>query len=217
MKILINESQLKNLLKSHFGVDLTGKIKMITSASQVPYEFDKYVDHRYIKRAINHYGPIYLLTIEKKWSKEMFLYQKRDGGRVMIINTMDTEISEMDIMKKLGIEVLGLSVNNLIDEYLTEEPLNEQVTDETEDNIGIIIQSYLDMNLHNYYGIKRFLVDYNEQWGNYIINIFFDRQMAVDMGGGINMLIRRATNEIGNELTPFFKGINLVFHQHFED
>jgi hypothetical protein len=103
--------------------------------------------------------------------------------------------------------------------YFDEKSINEEVTDdldEPDDNITKIIQAYLDMNLPNYYNIKRFWVDYNEQFDDYIVNIFFDRQLAIEMGGGMNKLIRKATDEIGNELIPFFKGINLVFHQHFE-
>ena len=84
-------------------------------------------------------------------------------------------------------------------------------------NITEVIQLYLDNNLKDYYGIKKFWVDYDEQFDSYIVNIFFDRKIAIELGGKMNILIRRATNHIGNELTPMFQGIQLRFHQHFED
>jgi hypothetical protein len=120
-------------------------------------------------------------------------------------------------MKILGIEYLGLSMDNLLDEYFKEESINEQVTDEPEDNMSKIIQSYLDMNLPNYYGIKRFWVDYNEQFDGYDVNIFFDRQVVMDMGGGSNMLLRNANFYLNEELNSVFNGAKFSLYQHFED
>jgi hypothetical protein len=95
--------------------------------------------------------------------------------------------------------------------------LKEQINNESEDNMTNVIQFYLNMNLPNYYGIKRFWVDYNEQFDSYDINIFFDRQISIDMGGGINMLLRNAINSIGKELNSMFKGARFSLYQHFED
>jgi hypothetical protein len=108
-------------------------------------------------------------------------------------------------------------MDNLLDEYFKEESINEQVTDEPEDNMSKIIQSYLDMNIPNYYGIKRFWVEYNEQFDAYDVNIFFDRQVVMDMGGGSNMLLRNANFYLNEELNSVFNGAKFSLYQHFDD
>ena len=210
MKYLIKESQLKNIIKSNFGVDLTNKIHMVTSKWELPEEFDFFISPRVLNQYLNKYGPMFVFEIGRK----SYLTQSHGSDGWMIIDNGDHQLSELEFMKILGIEYLGLSMDNLLDEYFKEKPINEQVTDEPEDNIGMIIQSYLDMNLHNYYGVKRFWVDYNEQFDDYIINIFFDKKLVMDSG---NLVMRKANSKIGDELIPFFKGVNLVFHQHYED
>ena len=103
-------------------------------------------------------------------------------------------------------EIVENYMYNCKDHLVYEKEINEQISDEPEDNIGKVIQSYLTMNLPNYYGIKRFFVDYNEHFDRYDINIFFDRRISIDMGGGINMLIRNAKFHIGQELSTMFNG-----------
>jgi len=93
--------------------------------------------------------------------------------------------------------------------------ISEQQKNELKDNLRDIIQSYLDKNIENYYAIKRFWVDYNDVHDSYDINIFFDRQIAVEMGGGINMLIRRAGSHISHELNEIFNGIKLKYYVHY--
>jgi hypothetical protein len=213
MKYLINESQLKNIIKSNFGVDLTDKIHMVTSKWELPEEFDFFINPRVLNKYLNKYGPMFVFEI----GKHSYLTQNQGSDGWMIIDNADRQLSELEFMKILGIEYLGLSMDNLLDEYFKEKSINEQVTDEPEDNMTKIIQSYLDMNLPNYYAIKRFLVDYNEQFDSYDINIFFDRQMAIDMGGGINMLLRNAKYYINEELNSVFNGAKFSLYEHFED
>jgi len=213
MKYLINESQLKNIIKSNFGVDLTNKIHMVTNKWELPFEFE-HISPRTLNNYLNKFGPMYVFEIGKK------LYLGQNQGREngwTIADTGDRIVTELEFMKMLGIEYLGLSMDNLLDEYFKEESINEQVTDEPEDNMSKIIQSYLDMNLPNYYGIKRFWVDYNEQFDGYDVNIFFDRQVVMDMGGGSNMLLRNANFYLNEELNSVFNGAKFSLYQHFED
>ena len=149
--------------------------------------------------------------------RKSYLTQSQGSDGWMIIDNGDHQLSELEFMKILGIEYLGLSMDNLLDEYFKEESINEQVTDEPEDNMSQIIQSYLDMNIPNYYGIKRFWVDYNEQFDGYDVNIFFDRQVVMDMGGGSNMLLRNANFYLKEELNSVFNGAKFSLYQHFED
>jgi hypothetical protein len=213
MKYLINESQLKNIIKSNFGVDLTGKIHMITNKWELPEEFDFFINPRMLNQYLNKYGPMFVFEIGIK----SYLTQSHGSDGWMIIDNGDHQLSELEFMKILGIEYLGLSMDNLLDEYFKEESINEQVTDEPEDNMSQIIQSYLDMNIPNYYGIKRFWVDYNEQFDGYDVNIFFDRQVVMDMGGGSNMLLRNANFYLKEELNSVFNGAKFSLYQHFED
>ena len=208
MKILLSESQIKKVLKKNFNLDLTGKIKMITSRKQLPYPFSE-IPIRIINNYLNNYGPMFLIT----FNDDKYLCQKM-GEKWLIADENDREFTEFQFMKRLGIEVLGLPFDLIINEYFVEE-INESI--KSKNNLEHIIQSYLDMNLDGYHGIKKFLVVYNKKFDNYTINIFFDRQLAVEMGGKINLLIRKATNQIGNELSKIFHGSNLTFHQHFED
>jgi hypothetical protein len=213
MKYLINESQLKNIIKSNFGVDLTNKIHMVTNKWELPFEFE-HISPRTLNNYLNKFGPMYVFEIGKK----LYLGQNqgyKDGWA--IVDTGDRIVSELEFMKMLGIEYLGLSMDNLLDEYFKEESINEQVTDEPEDNMSKIIQSYLDMNIPNYYGIKRFWVEYNEQFDAYDVNIFFDRQVVMDMGGGSNMLLRNANFYLNEELNSVFNGAKFSLYQHFDD
>jgi len=213
MKYLINESQLKNIIKSNFGVDLTNKIHMVTNKWELPFEFE-HLNPRTLNNYLNKFGPMYVFEIGKK------LYLGQNQGRKdgwTIVDTGDRIVSEFKFMKMIGIEYLGLSMDNLLDEYFKEESINEQVTDEPEDNMSKIIQSYLDMNIPNYYGIKRFWVEYNEQFDAYDVNIFFDRQVVMDMGGGSNMLLRNANFYLNEELNSVFNGAKFSLYQHFDD
>jgi hypothetical protein len=213
MKYLINESQLKNIIKSNFGVDLTNKIHMVTNKWELPFEFE-HINQRTLNNYLNKFGPMYVFEIGKK------LYLGQNQGRKdgwTIVDTGDRIVSEFKFMKMIGIEYLGLSMDNLLDEYFKEESINEQVTDEPEDNMSKIIQSYLDMNIPNYYGIKRFWVEYNEQFDAYDVNIFFDRQVVMDMGGGSNMLLRNANFYLNEELNSVFNGAKFSLYQHFDD
>lgn len=214
MKALITESQLKDIIKSHFGVDLTNKIHIVTNKWELPMEFDGIISPRQLNLRLNRYGPMYVIEIGKE--KYLAQYVGKDGGWEFV-NQVDVSISEFELMRILGIQSLGLTFDDLLNQYFDEKTLNEEVTEEPEDNMTNIIQSYLDMNIPNYYAIKRFVVNYNEQFDQYDIHIFFDRQIAVDMGGGINMLLRNAKHHIFQELTSVFSGAKFDMFQNFED
>jgi len=214
MKVLITESKMKDIIKSNFGLDLTGKIHMVTNKWELPEEFDKIIGERMLNHYLNRFGPMYWFDTKKG----LFLAQDRgnqyDGWN--IADHLDFGLSELDFMRILGIEYLGLSMDDLINLYM-EEPINEQITDEAEDNMTKIIESYLDMNIDEYYGVKKFWVDYNEVHDSYDINIFFDRKLAIKLGGKMNIIIRKATDNIGNDTNNMFSGLKLGLYQHFED
>lgn len=115
MKYIIKESQVKNLIKKYFKKDLSKNIEMITDYWDLPIEFR----HMMSKNAGNHYlnafGPMFLFNV----NGEKYLAQDRIEKWV-ITDYGDTPISEDKLMRLLGIETLGLTMQELIDAYIDE-------------------------------------------------------------------------------------------------
>ena len=120
MKIIIKESQLKDFIRKQFNVDLSNKIQIVTNKWELPMELDRIITTDMLNRYLNHYGPMFVITTRKN----MYLVQNRGKDGWMIVNQNDYQVSDLDIMKELGIESLGLSVGDLIDEYF-QESINE--------------------------------------------------------------------------------------------
>ena len=113
----IVESNLKKFLKNQFGFDLTGNVEMITSSSQVPYQFDKCISSTSINRDLNRWGPMYL--IKSNNGDDMFLVQDR-GKESVIMSNFCYDISEKKFFEMIGMKHI-MSIMDLINEYLTEE------------------------------------------------------------------------------------------------
>ena len=128
MKIIITESQynllnetktdkFKKFLKNRFEIDLTGKIKEINRFSQIPNSFkEKYLSLS-TPRAFQdkiQFGPMYLIDFYKdKVINKKYLYQS--GSDLM---DQDGEFwSENHLMELLGLNIMGLNVDDLIDIY----------------------------------------------------------------------------------------------------
>ena len=60
--------------------------------------------------------------------KNMYLVQNRGEDGWVIVNQDGYDFTDMDVMKELGIESLGLKVGDLIDEYF-QESINESKDD----------------------------------------------------------------------------------------
>ena len=118
MKYIITEDKLKKFLKRQFGIDLTGNIEMITSASQLPFGFDKYFTTTDLNRYLNNYGPMYLIKIDK--GDEMFLIQDRGDSELYIYSSRGYRINEVTFFERIGMEPF-ISVMDLIDQYYREE------------------------------------------------------------------------------------------------
>ena len=117
MKITITESQLKNFINKQFNIDLTDKISMVTNKWEVPMEFDRIITTQLLNSYLNKYGPMFVIRTRKN----MYLAQDRGKHGWMIANQNDYQVSDLDVMKDLGIEKLGLSVKDLIDQFFVEE------------------------------------------------------------------------------------------------
>ena len=118
MKYIITENKLRNFIKKTFNIDLTGKVKMITSVFDFPNDFFDYFTTDTLKKMLNQRGPMYLIDL----GESKFLLQD-NGDRIYIFYIKGSEgyvIPERTLFKLLGIEPI-MSIFDLIDAYLEEE------------------------------------------------------------------------------------------------
>jgi hypothetical protein len=135
MKYLIKESQyvylLENLeknkkfLTNHMGIDFTGKLKQITSAYKVPYNFYRNggITLNHAMSYLNNFGPMYLFEL----GDYEYLYQDR-GNKDWFIDERGVKYIKDEFLERLGLDELGLRFSDIIDLYFNEEEtLNESV------------------------------------------------------------------------------------------
>lgn len=135
MKYLIKESQyvylLENLeknkkfLTNHMGIDFTGKIKKITKAFDIPYNFFRKggISLKEAMAYLNAFGPMYFFEL----GDYEYLYQNR-GNKDWFVDGYGHVYVKDQFLERLGLDVLGLRFSNIIDLYFNEgEPLNENV------------------------------------------------------------------------------------------
>lgn len=118
MKYILTENQVKNLIKKKLGIDLTGKIFIVTNKWELPFEFDRVIPTRQLNHLLNRFGPMYVIEGKKR----KYLVQPRDNGYDGwgIGENIEYGISEPSIMRDLGIHPLGLQLDDLINAYIEE-------------------------------------------------------------------------------------------------
>jgi len=120
MKIIITENKFKSMVTKMIGYDLSNRIEMITTW----YDLDsseKYAVFNDRKDVfvlyLNHYGPMYRFFTEKG----DFLVQNQKGQRWFIANTSNgREIDYYEFLQMLNIDMLGISLRKIIDEFVEE-------------------------------------------------------------------------------------------------
>ena len=117
MKIIINESNVRNLLVNRLGVDLTGKIDMLTSVYHVPTVFDFFMNSHMTRVWMNNYGPMYLIKLHD----ETLIYQKQGKIRdEILVNSDGKSYQEQEILDKLGIPPIGLTLTDIVETFAEE-------------------------------------------------------------------------------------------------
>jgi hypothetical protein len=117
MKVIINESNVRNLLVNRLGVDLTGKIDMLTSVYHVPTVFDFFMNSHMTRVWMNNYGPMYLI----KLPDETLIYQKQGKIRdEILVNSDGQSYQEQEILDKLGIPPIGLTLTDIVETFAEE-------------------------------------------------------------------------------------------------
>lgn len=119
MKIIINESNVRNLLVNRLGVDLTGKVDMLTSIYHIPTVFVDWMGNHILKAWLNNYGPMYLIHLPD----EDILYQHQGKVRDEIV--ISTEVgggnhTSQEILDRLGIPPIGLSLDDVVESFAEE-------------------------------------------------------------------------------------------------
>lgn len=117
MKFTISESSIKKFIKHKLGIDLTDNFKIITNYEDVPYRFKRLLPKVILNKYFNLYGPMFVIQTDS----DIFLYQKQDGtSSDIFIDKYDMVSSEFEILKSLGIDKLGIPLDDLISIYLNE-------------------------------------------------------------------------------------------------
>ena len=125
----VNESneKNKNFLKDKFGIDLDGKIKMIQSYEDLPLMFASHYYPKDFNRMLNDGGPFYVMNITKgykignKYVNKLYLYRPRVDGSSFLVDQDGYNKAESTFLENLGIDVMGLTIEDLIDLYFNEE------------------------------------------------------------------------------------------------
>jgi hypothetical protein len=109
--------KIKKIIKNNFEIDFNGKIKEINRYSEIPKLFlEKYLSLNTPKAFQDKikFGQMYLIDVYKdKVINKKYLYQS--GSDLM---DQDGEFwSENQLMGLLGLNLMGLNINDLIDIY----------------------------------------------------------------------------------------------------
>jgi hypothetical protein len=117
MKYIITEDKLKNFIKRKFNLDLTGKIRMITTQYQVPMEFDIMLSPKSVRYMLNTDGPMYLI----QHGYDDYLVQPRTNHKEWrVIDASNGYIDESEFFNKLGVPHI-IHTGDLIDAFFVEE------------------------------------------------------------------------------------------------
>jgi len=111
--IIITESKLKSFLKNKIGLDLTGKVTLVTNKWELPMEFDRTITPSALNSYLNRFGPMYVIEIGNK----NYLFQDQ-GDRSVIVDSNDWIYNESEIIDKLGLPPLGIKLMEIFNLFV---------------------------------------------------------------------------------------------------
>ena len=131
MKYIIQESRLKNLVVDKIGLDLTNKISIIRHPNELPIHWDNnFFSPQQMNRILNNRGPLYLVEYGKKEYLLIPRDAEKEGKGWWVLDQDGDLFHEYKFMKKLGIDIIGLGFDNLLDMFFDEnETINESQAD----------------------------------------------------------------------------------------
>jgi hypothetical protein len=93
--------------------------------------------------------------------------------------------------------------------------INESEENKKEKKFNRLIQKVEDyLNSNEYPSVKKFTVYYEDTHDDVIVNIFFDAEVAVKLGGGINSVIKRVGKQVMEDLEVF--PMDFKYYIHFD-
>jgi len=124
------------MIKKKLGIDLTDRITMITSSRQIPKEFiTPFLGRRDYDRLMNQWGPMYFIN----GKKTNYLAYLRSEEGWMVIHPEYLIVEPQTVIKDLGLDVLGLDMDQIMDLYINEEnDLQEQIKRVIKEEMSII-------------------------------------------------------------------------------
>jgi len=121
MKIIISENKFKSMVTKLIGYDLSNRIEMITSWENLTGSEKNNVfggDKKFVNMYLNKYGPMYIFS---NFKGHNYLVQNQEGQTWFIVDTSTGyEIDYYDFLSILKIDMLGISLRKIIDEFAEE-------------------------------------------------------------------------------------------------
>jgi hypothetical protein len=121
MKIIITENKFKNLINKYVGYDLSNRIEMITSWENLTgsEKHNVFGDRRDVfNHYQNSYGPMFIFS---NFKGHNYLVQNQEGKIWFIVDTTTGyEIDYYDFLSLINVDMLGISLRKIIDEFAEE-------------------------------------------------------------------------------------------------
>jgi hypothetical protein len=120
MKIIITENKLKRIVNNLIGYDLSDHIEIITSW----YELDSGGQRLFsdgkeeFNWLLNQFGPMFLFNVQG--DNYYVQPQGKKFGTLVLSDKKNRKINEDDFLRILGIESLGIDMNEIIDKFFVE-------------------------------------------------------------------------------------------------
>ena len=108
----LNENKLeeknKNFIKNKLGIDFDGKIELVQSAWDLPWQTFNFISNDWLKRFMNNHGPCYLMKINKEYILYNPLWIAGNGDEGLVIDSEDgLNYTEREYLEKIKIGHTG--------------------------------------------------------------------------------------------------------------
>ena len=121
MKIIITENKFKSMVTKMVGYNLSDRIEMVTSWEDLTGTEKNNVfggDKKFVNMYLNKYGPMFIFSNIRGHN---YLAQNQEGQIWFIVDTSTGyEIDYYDFLSKLNLDMLGISLRKIIDEFVEE-------------------------------------------------------------------------------------------------
>ena len=125
MRIIITENKFKSLIHKVIGYDLSERIEMITSWEELTGSEQDNVfggDKKFVNIYLNKYGPMYRFNNVGSYGYDDYLVQNQKGSDWFVVDaSTGYDMDYYDFLKLLGIDMLGVNLRKIIDEFVIEE------------------------------------------------------------------------------------------------